>query len=197
MAGGSAGNRPYVNPLTNKRLRFAGLHEDDSFDLLTRESLLEGGITVVKREEDRIVVALHVTTSHDPDRRMVRIASEIDTVDSIDSDMRAAFLPFRGKWANANIGARVIGVGGGVLNFFAREGATTAGVDETGTARSAWNWGNPPFVIDAGVLKLAYQVFIGGELNHISEHGQAEYQRLVGSLGGGGVAELSTAVPIR
>ena len=198
MAGGAAGNRPWVNPLTNKRLRFAALHEDDSFDLDTRESLLAGGVTVVKREQGTIKVALHVTTSQDPDRRMPRIASEIATVDNIDADVRFSFLQFRGKWANTHVAARVIGVLGQVLRRYKEEGALVDGVDEFDQARSAWQLGNPPSVIEAGVLRLKYSVFIGGELNHISEVGLAEYQRLVGTLpSSGGAQEFSTAVPIR
>ena len=198
LAGGACGNLPYVNPLTNKRLRFAAIHEDDSFDLPTRASLLAGGVTVVKREEDRTVVALHVSTSRDPDKRMTRIASEIDTVDTIEQALREAFLSFRGKWAGVDIGARVYSVGARVMNRFVREGAITAGVDEANNPMPAWRWVGTGFDYNAGVLKLDLQFFIGGELNHISIHGAAEYQRIVGELGGGGgVQNLTAQIPAR
>lgn len=196
LAGGAAGNKPYVNPLTNKRLRFAGVHPDDSFDVVTREALLEGGVTVVKKDNDRLVVSLAVTTSRDPDRRMPRIMSEIDTVDMIDADVRLAFLPFRGKWSTLNVEATAITVLTQVLSRYVREGALVAGVDEYGTAVPAYRLGNPAAVINAGIMTLEYQIFIGGELNHISLHGTAEYQRLVGTAPGASVS-LSTAVPLR
>lgn len=198
LAGGACGNLPYVNPLTNKRLRFVGVHEDDSFDLTTRETLLSGGVTVVKREEDRTVVALHVSTSRDPDKRMTRIASEIDTVDTIEQALREAFLPFRGKWAGVDFGARVYSVGGRVMDRFVREGAISPGVDDAGVPVPAWRWVGAGWVYSAGVLALDLQFFIGGELNHVSIHGSAEYQRIVGQLGGGGgLQSLKTQIPAR
>ena len=195
LAGGAAGNSPWINPLTNKRLRFAGIHIDDAFGVDTRESLLAGGITVVKKERDTLKVALHVTTSHDPDKRMPRVASEADTADTIDANMRQAFLQFRGKWAGSDIGARVFGVGTRVLEFFSspQQGALVKGTDAVGASVPPWRFDNPAFTLDAGVLKLFYTVYMGGELNHISLLGKAEYQRIVGTLGGG-QAEITTSV---
>lgn len=202
LAGGAAGNRPYVKPLTNKRLRVAGIHDDDNFTVETRETLLQGGVTVIKKEQDRVVVTLAVTSSHDPDRRMERLISERDTVDLVDANVRAAFLPLRGKWASLSIAATVNGLLSRVLNTFASptEGALSEGADEAGNRIPAWEWvpagpNGEPWVLQAGVLKLSYRIFIGGELNHISLHGYAEYARIVGTLAGSPV-ELSTSVPI-
>lgn len=196
LAGGSAGNQPFKNPLTNKRLRFAALHDDDSFDEPTRASLLEGGVTIVKKEFDRLVVTLAVTTSRDPDRRMPRIMSEVDTVDQVDADMRQAFLPFRGKWANLNLAAAVFTVGNAVLNFYSdpKQGALVGGEDQQGNPVPPWSWQEPAFVLFAGVLTLDYQINIGGELDHVSEHGRAEYTRIVGQVPGGATS-LQTVVP--
>lgn len=195
LAGGAAGNKPYVNPLTNKRLRFAGIHPDDNWDVTVRERLLEGGLTIAKKDNDRLVVTLAVTTSQDPDKRMTRIMSEIDTVDMIDADVRLAFLPFRGKWSTLNVEAMAISVLTQVLTRYVREGALSAGQDEFGTAVPAYRLGNPAAIIQAGLMTLEYQVFIGGELDHVSLHGTAEYQRLVGTVQGGTVS-LSTTVPL-
>lgn len=198
MAGGSAGNRPYVNPLTNKRLRYADIHPDDRFSVETRESLLQSGVTVVKRESGTRRVSLAVTCSQDPSKRMNRIMSERDTCDLIDSDVRLAFLPFRGRWSSLNVAATVASTLSAVLNRYVMEGAITPGVDESGNTVPAWegvaidsngaNW-----EIQAGVLRVKYRVYIPGELNHISLQGFAEYQRLAGSAGGSSV-EISTTV---
>lgn len=197
LAGGAAGNLPWVNPLTNKRLRFAGIHDDDSFTREQRERLLSGGVTVVKRENDVTVVALHVTTSRDPVKRMTRIASEVDVVSLIEANVREALLQFRGRWSGSDIGSRVFGVVQRVLDFYAApaQGALIAGTDEQGAAVPPWRFDDPPFVLEAGVLRLNYQIFIGGELNHISHLGRAEYQRVVGSTGGGS-SELSASVQL-
>jgi hypothetical protein len=183
LAGGAAGNRPWVNPLTERMLRFADIHPDDDYDLETREDLLSSGVTVLKRDQDVIVVALHVTTSHDPEKRMPRIASEADTAALIDADVRQNFLQFRGRWVNIMIAARVLGVLGKVLRYYVTAGAIMAGVDDNNQARDAYNIGQYDY--KAGVLKLAYQVFMGGELDHISEVGSAEYQRVTANLTGG------------
>jgi len=196
LAGGAAGNRPYQNPLTNKILRFTGIHPEDMFDLLTRESLIDGGVTVVKVEEGLVKVALHVTTSRDPDHRMARIVSEIDTLDNLDSDVRARFLKYRGRWVNGQTNPTVIGEMVQLLGLYTSLGALVAGVDDFGVARGPWKLPDPASVIEAGVLQVFYDVFIGGELNHISIEGGAEYQRLLGSLSGNQVS-ASTAVPIR
>lgn len=186
LAGAAAGNRPFVKPLTNKRLRFAGLHPDDSLPVETREALLEAGITVAKQEADRLVVALAVTTSRDPDRRMARIMSEVDTVDLIDSAVREAFLPFRGQWADRYITGRVTGTLAKVLQEFVDDGALVAGTSVEGEFVPAWRFPtDPPFVINAGTVELAYQVYIGSEIDHIDAYGRATYQRLVGDVSGG------------
>lgn len=197
IAGAAAGNRPWINPITNKRLRFAGLHPSDSWEIETRVTLLNGGVTVCKMEQGEVKVALHVTTSQDPDRRMPRIVSEIDTVDGIDSEIRAAFLPFRGKWTNTQVNARAVSTLSKVLRRFAEQGAIVPGVDEYSQPRAAYRLGSPAGVIEAGVLRLTFEVYVGGELNHISEVGNAEYQRLVGAEEQRGVTSLTTSVPIR
>lgn len=196
LAGGVCGNKPYIHPLTNKRLRIAGIHPDDSHSVEVRERLLDGGITVVKAENETFRVALHVTTSRDPDRRMPRIASEIDTVDMVDANFRQAFLPFRGKWATVNTGAQVFGVGGAVLTNFVKEGALTPGYDTNDVYVPAYRWEEPAFTLYAGVLSCRYEVRIAGELNHASLHGNAEYAKLVGTVSGG-VQQITSTVPVK
>jgi len=200
LAGAASGNLPYVTPLTNKRLRFVDIHPNDSFDTATRESLIDGGITVVKKSRDIIVVSLHVTTSHDPDRRMERIASERATVDLVDARMREAFLPFIGKWSTSVLAARCVGVMRRVLDQLTREGALSAGVDSNGNKQPAWEMipigdNGEPFIIENGQLKLKYQIFIGGELNHVDLIGNAEYARIVGGLATSAI-ELATQLPL-
>lgn len=200
VAGGMAGNLPYVNPLTNKRLRFVDVHENDRWTLEEREQLLQLGVLVIRREPTSRVVSLAVTTSQDPDKRMNRIRSERDTVDMVDANVRAAFLRYRGKWASVSVAATVTGVMSQVLNRFVSEGALSAGTSEEGQRVPAWE-GMPvgpkgeSWVIQGGVLKVNYRVFIPGELNHVSLHGRAEYQRISGSIGGSAV-EISTTVPV-
>jgi hypothetical protein len=194
VAGGAAGNRPFEKPLTNKRLGFAGLHPDDYFDEVTRESLLESGITVAKRENDLLVVALAVTTSRDPDRRMVRIMSEIDTVDLIDTNVRQEFQSFRGIWSSSNIDALVRGTIQRVLQQYVGT-ALVPGVDLNGDPVPPWRLGTPPYTIEAGLLKIAYQIFIGSEINHVSITGRATYQRIKGEVSGT-LVDLSTAIPL-
>jgi len=196
LAGGAAGNQPFVNPLTNKRLRFAGIHPEDNFDEPTRVSLIEAGITVAKNENGLIKIALAVTGSLDPDRRMPRVASEIDTLRQIDSDIRFNLLQFRGKWANSSIVPSALGVMGRILRTYTEQGALVAGVDEFGEPRPAWNFGEPAAELQAGVLKLKWTEYIGGEVNHIEALGAAEYQRLVATLSGAPI-ERSFSVPIR
>lgn len=191
LAGGAAGNRPYERPLTNKRLRLAGVHPDDQFDVVTREDLIGSGITVVKKEGDLWKVALGVTASLDPTKRMPRIASEIDTVDEIDAAVREAFLPFRGRWSNSNVAARVRGVMGQVLDRYVSNGALSAGFDDQGQEVPPWQLLS--FSIDQGVLTINYQVHIAGELNHVSILGRSDYVRLVGD-GSGGTVALSASV---
>lgn len=196
LAGGAAGNKPYVRPLTNRRVRLAGIHPDDNFVLETREDLLSAGVTVFKREGDRLVVALAVTTSRDPDRRMARIMSEVDTVDLVDSAVRQAFQPFRGQWGSKYVAGRVRGTLQQVLQRFVDEGALVAGVSPEGEPIPAWRFvGDPPYTVEAGVVKVNYQIFIGSEINHIDLLGRATYARLVGEISGG-VVDLSTAVPL-
>jgi hypothetical protein len=195
LAGGVAGNLPYQNPLTNKRIRSAGIHPSDSYDLATRENLLSSGITIIKTENELTRIALHVTSSLDPDRRMNRIVSERDTVDQVDAAMREAFLQFRGKWANVDIGARVQGVGSRVLNQFVSDGALVGGLDDYDAYVPAWRWVGTGFVLQAGVLKLDYEIRIAGELNHISIHGVAEYSKIVGQIPAGQLVNLQTTVP--
>lgn len=201
LAGGASGNLPYKQTLTNKRLRFAGVHPDDEFSLDVREQLLAGGITVIKKEQNLLYVSLNVTSSQDPNKRMVRIVSEIDTVDLMDARMRKAFLAFRGRWANADVSARVILVRQIVLNEFVRDGAIADGVSEQGEVIPAWSVksvgpNGEGHVIYAGVLRVGWQAYIPGELNHVSIIGNVEYQRLVGAISGG-VADQVTTVPIR
>ncbi|GEM_PF-4988018 len=201
LAGGASGNLPYDKPLTNKRLRFAAFHEDDLYSLKDREELLGGGITVVKDELDEYRVALNVTTSRDPDRRMVRIVSEIDTVDLADARMRRAYMQFRGKWASGNVAARVTGVMRRVLDPMTQEGAFTPGVDDYGNAVAAWTGkaigpNGETWSINQGVLSVGYQVYVPGELNHVSLQGAADYQRIVGTISGS-TADVTTSVPVR
>lgn len=200
MAGGAAGNLPYINPLTMKRLRYADVHPDDRFDETTREALIQAGVTVVKREGTSRVVSLAVTTSQDPSRRMNRVMSERDTVDEIDANVRQAFLPFRGKWANLSLAATVPGVMKAVLDRYVRAGAISKGIDpDSGRAVPAWE-GLPigpngeSWILNQGVLQIRYRIYVPGELNHISLAGFAEYVALAGSIGGS-VAELSTTIP--
>ena len=198
MAGGAAGNQPYVNPLTNKAIRFIDIDERDRFTEEVRAALLQTGVTVVRREGTRRVVTLAVTTSQDPSRRMNRIMSERDVVDLIEANVREAFLPFRGKWANISLAATVNGLLSQVLNRFEQEGAISQGEAEDGTIVPAWrgiaigpngeNW-----VLQEGLLKIDFQVFVPGELDHIDFFGRADYQRLAGSVSGSAV-EVSTTI---
>lgn len=195
LAGGAAGNLPWVKPLTNKRLPFAGLHPDDSFTLEVREALLLAGITVFKQEADRLVVDLAVTTSRDPDRRMARIMSEVDLADSVDSAVRAAFLSFRGQWANQYIAGRVKGTLKAVLDQFVRQGALVPGTSAEGEFIPAWRYPNdPPFVIHAGGIDLDYQIYVGSEINHVGAYGRATYQRIVGDISGGSVLDRPVSI---
>ncbi len=196
IAGAASGNDPW-NPLTNRRLRFAALAEDDSFDLPTREDLIGGGWIVCKREQDVLVICLNVTTSQDPDNRMPRIASEIGTVNRIDSDMRAAFLSDRGKWADTELVARAPGKMLQVLNTFRGAGAIVPGVDAYGNPVAAYELGDPPAEIFEGVMNLQYTVYIGGEVDHVSQRGDAEYVRLTAQLSPDNVQRMTTSVPIR
>lgn len=193
-AGGMAGNRPYDNPLTNKRLRFVGLHPNDDFDQVTRESLLDGGVTVAKSELGTVKFALAVTTSRDPDHRMARIVSEIDTLYEIDATLRDRFLKYRGKWSDNEIIGSALGDLISVLTAYRNLGAIVNGVDAQGQARSAYQLGNPAVQIQAGALEAAYDLFIGGEVNHVSIVGGADYQRLVGIETD---SQANIAVPIR
>lgn len=196
LAGGAAGNLPFARPLTNKRMRFAGVHPDDAFTGEIRTALLEAGITVAKQEQDRLVVSLAVTTSRDPQRRMARIMSEIDTVDLIDSAVREAFLPFRGQWADRYIVGRVKGTLTQVLQRFVDQGALVAGQSAEGEFIPAWRFSSdPPFTIQAGVVTLHYQIYIGSEIDFIDLYGRAAYQRLVGEIGGGSLLDRSVPVP--
>ena len=196
LAGAAAGNRPYDNPLTNKALRFADIHTDDQFDKVTREDLEDSGFTVLTKEDGIVRVALAVTTSLDPDLRMARIASEVDTVDEFETNWRLALLGQRGKWVNGQTNAMVIGITTRLAREYTKRGAFSAGQDEFGNAVPAWKLGTPPSTILAGVLNAFCDINIGGELNHISLQGAADYARLVGSVSGG-VVSASTAVPIR
>lgn len=195
LAGGCSGNLPYINPLTNKTLRFAAMHPDDKYDKPKRERLLAGGITVTKQEDDRITVALHVTTSRDPNKRMPRIASEVRTAYLIDSTVRDRFMKFRGRWATVNVGATVLLTMQDVMEHFREGGAICKGVDENGVARDAWNLVGKGFVLSAGILEITYQFFMGGELSHIAPIGNAEYQILTAASVQS--VSQSTKVPIR
>lgn len=194
VAGGMCGNRPYVNPLTNKRLRFVGIHPNDDFDQVTRESLLEGGVTVAKSELGTVKISLAVTTSRDPDRRMARIASEIDTLYEIDATIRDRFLKYRGRWADERVVGEALGDLRAVLAEYRRLGALVNGVDPAGNPRSAYQMGSPAVAINAGALEAFYDLFIGGEINHVAIVGGADYQRLVGIETG---SNANVAVPIR
>lgn len=195
LAGGAAGNRPYVRPLTNKRMPFAGLHPDDSFTQEVREALLLSGITVAKQEADRLVVALAVTTSRDPDRRMARIASEVDTVDLINATVTDRFRQFRGQWANLEVVGRVKGVLQATLQEFVTAGALVAGRSAAGVPIPAWSWpDDPPYTVTAGGIELKYQIYIGSEINHVDAYGRAAYQRIVGDVSGGSVLDQKVAI---
>lgn len=194
VAGAAGGNRPYVNPLTNKRFRFAGIHPDDQYPLDRRESFLDGGISIFKNELGTNRLALCVTTSRDPDKRMARIASEIDTLKELDATIRERFREYRGKWVNNQLMGAVIAEMTAILDAYRELGALVDGVDDFGVDRKAWNLPDPAAEIQAGVLNIHYDVFIGGELNHISEVGNADYQRIRGSIT---TASQSTAVPIQ
>lgn len=195
LAGAAAGNLPYVKPLTNKRVRFVGIHENDDFTLETREDLLSSGVTVFRREQGIVKCVMHVTCSQDPDRRMPHLVSEVDTIDEIDALVRTRFLPYRGLWADQNVANMSVGLLTQILQYFTERGAISSGVDAQGQAQPAWRLHNPPAVINAGVLEMGYDVFIGGELDHISAVGNADYARLVASLSGN-VQSQVTAVPI-
>lgn len=195
LAGGCCGNRPYENPLTNKRLCFVGIHPSDDFDQVTRESLLDGGVTVAKSELGTVKVALAVTTSRDPDHRMARIVSEIDTLYEIDATIRDRFLKYRGKWADDRIIPSAMADLLAVLTTYQQRGALVNGVDAEGNARRAYRLGKPAVVINAGLLEAYYDLFIGGEVNHVVILGGADYQRLVGIESGSSQANM--AVPIR
>jgi hypothetical protein len=194
LAGGASGNRPWVKPLTDKRVRVVSIHPGDNYTVETREALIEAGVTVFRQDEDGVKVALHVTASRDPIRRMPRIASEVDTVDHIDSEMRAAFGRLRGTWAGGNIAAAVFSIGSQVLQQFADAGALIPGRDVSGQRVPPWQWLDPAFTVSAGVLKMDYAVRIGGEINHISQHGRANYARIVATAGG--PTTLSTTVTL-
>lgn len=196
VAGAACGNRPYDNPLTNKRFRFVGLHTNDDLDLVTRESLLEGGVTVFKQELGVVKCAFHVTTSRDPDHRMARVASEIDTLMEIDATLRDRFLKYRGLWADQLISGKALGDLLAVLGEYRRLGAIVDGVDNENQPRPAYQLGNPAIQINAGLLEAFFSVFIGGEVDHVNIQGGADYQRLVS----GAVSESSSAniaVPLR
>lgn len=195
LAGATAGNRPYDNPLTNKRFRFVGIHENDDFDLVTRESLLDGGVTVVKSELGVVKCAMQVTTSRDPDHRMARVASEIDTLYEIDAAIRDRFLKYRGKWADSAIVGKAMGELIAVLQEYKNRGALVDGVDLQGQPRSAFRLGTPAVQVNSGLLEAFYSLFIGGEVDHVSIQGGADYQRLVGIATESSSANI--AVPIR
>lgn len=191
LAGGAAGNEPYVQTLTAKILRFAALKDSDNFDQSTRESLLMGGINVVKREEGNLVNVMHVTSSQDPTRRMPRIAAEIDTVDEFDSNLRAALLPLRGAWANTDVAGKIMGILLQVFNSYVQNGAFSPGVDPQGNPVPPYQLQNPPFVIYGGVLTIqGFTINIGGEIDQVSEQGDAEYARIVGSLSSSKVVQM-------
>lgn len=200
LAGAACGNKPYVNPLTNKQLRFVAIAPTDDFTLTTRESLLSTGITVAKSELGLgslavPVVSLHVSTSLS-DRRMARIVSETDTALLIDATVREAFLDYRGKWSNEQIISRAPGTMLAVLDRFRKDGAIVPGYDQSGNAIPAYVLGTPAATIYQGVLKLSYTVYIAGELDHVALRGDAEYTRLVASLSSGGTVTLTTSIQL-
>jgi hypothetical protein len=200
LAGGASGNNPWV-PLTNKRVRIADVHASDRYNLVDRETLLVSGITVLKEEIQQWYVDMNVTTSRDPDKRMVRLVSEIDTANLVDARMRRAFLQFRGKWASGSIGARVTLVKRRVLDPFVTDGALVPGTDVYGNSVPAWRDkaigpNGESWIIEEGVLKLGYSIYMAGELNHVSLDGNAEYVKLAGSVTGN-EADIVTTVPTR
>jgi hypothetical protein len=179
MAGGAAGNQPYENPLTNKRLRFLGVHENDRRTKTEREALIEAGLMTLKEESvgggKQTVVTLAVTTSRDTSKRMVRIMSEIDTIEQIDQAVRDAFQIYKGRWTDSELVARARGTLNRVLQEFVDRGALINSIRDGVTT--------PAFqiisvTVSAGALAMKFQVLVGGELNHVDIEGFANYARI-------------------
>lgn len=177
MAGGAAGNRPWENPLTMKRMRFIGLHPDDDYKQEVRESLESGGVTVLKTENGSVLCAFDVTTSLDPTRRMPRITSEVAAVRLFEMNLQNALRQYRGTWSSTNYLKRVVHTFQAIASEYERQGALAAGVDEQGNPQPAWQLLGVE--LEAGILNINYSIWIGGEVSQISEHGIANYQRLV------------------
>lgn len=175
FAGAMAGNLPFVTPLTAKRVRIPTLI--DEYDDTDIDSLLQAGITVLKRESDRIVCVLSVTTSHDPERRMPRIVAEMDTVDQIDQTIRDEFQGFRGRWTDPGLIGRARGVLTRILQEFTDLGALSAGVDADGNFEPAFEVLS--ITATAGAMTLKWLERIGGELDHVDGYGLASYTRFV------------------
>lgn len=179
IAGGVAGNQPYDNPLTAKRVRFVDIHENDRRDLTEREALHDAGLITLKEESlaggKQVVVALAVTTSRDPFRRMPRIQSEIDTVDQVDNAVRDRFQSFKGRWTDGELVARARAALTEVLQEFVDRGALVNSVRD-GQVTPAFQV--IAVTVGAGVLQMKFQVHIGGELNHIEIRGHANYARI-------------------
>ncbi len=179
VAGGVAGNQPYENPLTNKRMRFVGLHENDRRNKTEREAMIEAGLITLKEETvgggKQVVVSLAVTTSRDTSKRMPRIQAEIDTVDQIDQSVRDAFQPYKGRWTDSEIVARAKATLSRVLQEFVDRGALVQG-SRDGEVQPAFQIIS--VTVSAGALAMKFQIRIGGELNHIDVEGFANYARI-------------------
>lgn len=177
MAGGAAGNLPYVNPLTNKRIGggIVGIDDRDRRTKTEREAMIEAGLITFKREQDQTLVVLAVTTSRDSKKRMVRIMSEIDTVEQIDQAVRDRFQGFKGRWTDSELTARARAALQEVLQEFVDRGALVSSrVD--GALVPAYQI--LAVSVSAGALTVKFQVLVGGELNHVDAYGFANYARI-------------------
>lgn len=169
---GLAAGVPPGSTTTNVAVRARGLI--DKYPLAEREQMMSSGLSVLKEVKGRgIVTAFSLTTSLSA-IRMYRVLSESMAIDYIDTNIRLVLQDFLGAWGTKSLLPQVKGRVADTLALLEQQGIITKGVDQHGQILPAYL---PPSVgLQAGLLKVVWQCWIGGEISQISVLGTVAYQ---------------------
>ena len=169
---GLAAGVPPGQTTTNVAVRARGLI--DKYPLAIREQMMSSGLSILKEVKGRgIVTAFSLTTSLST-IRMYRVLSESMAIDYIDTNIRLVLLDFLGAWGTKSLIPQVKGRVGDTLALLEGQGIITKGIDQHGQILPAYL---PPSVgLQAGLLKVVWQCWIGGEISQISSIGTVAYQ---------------------
>lgn len=172
IMGGLAAGVPPGQTTTNVAVRARGLI--DKYPLAIREQMMSSGLSILKEVKGRgIVTAFSLTTSLST-IRMYRVLSESMAIDYVDTNVRLVLLDFLGAWGTKSLLAQVKGRVTDTLALLEGQGIITKGVDEHGAILPAYL---PPSVgLTAGLLKVVWQCWIGGEISQIAVYGTVGYQ---------------------